>query len=246
MSATGLGHHDGVTSYARTLRIFLACLAGPVGPAYADSPDLPLALGAGPSWVTIGPLAAQGGGTGGPFTAIRIEAAAVLDRTFLERNMSRVPAGYRRLLGNTDELRVGNLFVPRTLILSRTADTSLIGATWDLVGLRQPLINRGPIRLDLNGRLVMAAARLEQTGLAGLTGPRITNFIRPGIALGVGAALALAPGLNLRVGLDETAFIPQALGGGLHETDGPGGSLWRMGSPWAMAEYQLPFRSTLP
>ncbi|MEB3204910.1 MAG: hypothetical protein VKP57_09445 [Candidatus Sericytochromatia bacterium] len=233
----------------RTVRIgfgVLACLAITAAPSRAERLEFPLALGAGPSWVTLGPSTPQGGPPAGPFTAIRIEAAAVLDRTLLERNMSRVPAGYGRLLGNTDELRVGNLFVPRTLILSRTADTSLVGATWDLVGLRQPLINKGPVRLDLNGRLVLAAARLEQTGLAGLTGPRITNFIRPGIALGVGAALALAPGLNLRVGFDETAFIPQALGGGLHETDGPGGSLWRMGSPWAMVEYQVPFRSTLP
>lgn len=225
------------------LLAFVACTAAPV---HAQNLEVPLALGAGPAWVTLGSSGTQGGSLAGPYTAIRVEAAAVLDRAFLERNVRHVPPGYRRLIRNTDEIRLGSLYVPRTLILSRATGTSLVGATWDLVGMRQPIITDGPVKLDLTGRLVLAAARLDQSGGPGVAGSRATTFIRPGVAVGLGVAIALAPGLNLRFGMDEAAYVPQAVGGGLLEMSGPDGSLWRMGSPWAMVEFRVPYNAAVP
>lgn len=220
--------------------------AGPCPPVRAQSSvDVPLAVAAGPALFRPGLLSGDSGWTEGGFAGLRIDVGAVLGREFLARNMGRVPEHYRAWLARTDEVRVGSLYIPESLILAQGNTSSMFGATWSPIGTRMPLSD-GPIQLDLNARLVLTLARLETPG-SGAGDPRVvTTFARPGLALGASVSLLLRQELRLRAGWDEAFYVPQGIGAGLGEVASSRGALWRLGAPWIMLEWRGPIRMVLP
>lgn len=216
--------------------LYLLLLAAP---ASGQTVTAPVDVGVGPTALLFfGPIFQDQ-----PLhTGLELSVAAVLDREWLRRNQRLVPARYRGMVRNTDEVRLTpgiiSLLVPRTLIISpKVRNTSLYGATWQPLGLGLPL-SRSPTRLSLNAGLVLTYAFLSSDTLP------TTHLLRPGASVGVDLELAASRTFLISLGWQSTFYVPQALGS-LDLAPIAQAALFHQGQAYLQLHFRFPYTTRL-
>ena len=226
------------------MRLFLSFLAVLLPlQAEARRVTVPIDIGVGPAaQIWTGPIAQDQL----VHTGVSISAAAVLDQEFLKKNRKLIPKQYRRQITQMNEIRIGHLLVPDTLIISpKVQNTGMYGITWRPITLSVPLVDKG-IRIDASADLLFTYtyiySDLESIGT--------THFLRPG--LGLTGAVEFPLGGRFRASLTWRSglYVPQELGGGVDQL-GPieegdlTQSIWHVGQGAIRLHYRFPFTTNL-
>ena len=211
--------------------------------AQAAKITVPIDVGVGPSALTwTGDLADDQPWHFG----LSISAAAIIDQKTLKKHKKKIPKQYRSQLKKMDEIRVGYLLIPDTLILSpKRENTGMFGATWSPISLGIPAeVGNSKMRLGVDALLTYTYidSDLENIGT--------THFLRIGIG----------PGADLEVPLGETflfslhwrsgIYIPQQIGGGVGDLgpilEGqPDESIWHVGQGSFQLHYRFPYSTRI-
>ena len=167
---------------------------------------VPIDVGVGPSALTwTGDLANDQPWHFG----LSISAAAIIDQKTLKKHRKKIPKQYRSQLKKMDEIRIGYLLIPDTLILSpKRENTGMFGATWSPISLGIPaeVGNSNAIGGGCLTDLHLYRFRFEEprdTLSASRTRARCRFRSPPGRDILVQSALALG------------IYIPQQIGGGV-------------------------------
>ena len=221
-----------------TLLLFCTPLA-----AEAGKVTVPIDIGVGPAaQIWTGPIAQDQT----VHTGLAISAAAVLDQKFLKKNRKLIPKQYRRQITQMNEIRIGHLLVPDTLIISPKRDnTGMYGITWSPLSLSTPL-TQGPVRLDASADLLLTYTFIHSDSDA----IGNTHFLRPGLGLGSKLEFPLGGPFRFSISWRSALYVPQQVGGGLDEL-GPVAegdltqSIWHVGQAAAQLHYRFPFSTHL-
>ena len=75
--------------------------------------------------------------------ALSISAAAILDKKQLKKHGRRIPKQYRKTVKRLDEVRIGHILVPDTLIISpKINHTGMYWVSWSPLKLGLPLVKK--------------------------------------------------------------------------------------------------------
>lgn len=184
---------------------------------------------------------------------LKIWIGAVIDQETIQKNMHRIPAGYRRRAARIEELRYGaHILIPDSLIISpKLANTGILGVTWRPISLGIPLHRQDGFQARLSAGAILTYAFIWSDVLE----PRFTNFLRPGIDLKAEAEVRLHPSLYVSFGWTSQFHVPQQLGPNPFVVeqafiDGiPGtlsGAIWHIGQPFLMFHYRFPYDVNMP
>lgn len=211
--------------------------------AEAKRVTVPIDIGVGPAaQIWSGPIAQDQL----VHTGLSISAAAVLDQQFLKQNRRLIPKQYRRQVTQMNEIRIGHLLVPDTLIISpKVQNTGMYGITWRPVTLSIPLIDNG-VRVDTSADLLFTYTYIDSD----LESLGTTHFVRPG--LGLTGALEFPLGGRFRASIywRSGLYVPQKVGGALDQL-GPVDegdltqSIWHVGQGAIRLHYRFPFTTNL-
>ncbi|MEC7240631.1 MAG: hypothetical protein VXW32_05295 [Myxococcota bacterium] len=211
--------------------------------AEAKRVTVPIDIGVGPAaQIWTGPLAQDQL----VHTGLSISAAAVLDQQFLKQNRKLIPQQYRRQITQMNEIRIGHLLVPDTLIISpKVKNTGMYGITWRPLTLSIPLIDSG-IRVDTSADLLFTYTYIHSD----LENLGTTHFVRPG--LGLSGAIEFPLGGRFRASLywRSGLYVPQQIGETLDEL-GPvdegnlSQSIWHVGQGAIRLHYRFPFTTNI-
>ena len=177
-------------------------------PAHAAKITVPVDIGLGPATMTWSGALAQDQAI---HYGLAIDAAAILDQATLKKHRKKIPAQFRKQLTQMDEIRVGYLLIPDTLILSpKTQNTGMYGATWSPVSLGAPLTD-GPVRIKAQASALLTYAFIHSEDKALGT----THFLRPGLGLGGHLEAPLSKDIHISLAWRSALYLPQRLEGAL-------------------------------
>jgi hypothetical protein len=219
--------------------------------AHAKKVQVPIDVGVGPAALIWTGAIAQDQLV---HYGLSISAAAVLDKKFLRQNKKLIPKQYRRQVTQMDEIRIGYLLIPDTLIISpKTQNTGMYGVNWSPVSLSMPLVQK-PFDFKATADLMLTYTFIHSDDDAIGT----THFLRPGLGLGANLEVPLGGRFYFSMGWRSALYVPQAVGGsvldlGLVTVEGEsvefGGELnqtiWHVGQGSAQLHYRFPFVTRL-
>ncbi len=222
--------------------LLLALFFAPLS-AEAKRVTVPIDIGLGPAaQIWSGPIAEDQL----VHTGLSISAAAVLDQKFLKQNRKLIPKQYRKQVTQMNEIRIGHLLVPDTLIISpKIKNTGMYGVTWRPLNVGLPLVQKA-VRLDTSAELLLNYTYIHSD----LESIGTTHFLRPG--LGLTGTLEFPLGGRFRASLywRSGLYIPQKVGGGVEQT-GPieegdlTQSIWHVGQGAIRIHYRFPFTTSI-
>jgi hypothetical protein len=211
--------------------------------AHAKEVTVPIDVGIGPAaMIWTGPIAQDQPVHWG----LSISANAVLDQKFLRKNRKMIPKQYRRQVTQMDEIRIGYLLIPDTLIISpKVNNTGMYGINWSPVSMGIPLVNK-PFDLKLTADLMLTYAFIYSDN----DDVGTTHFLRPGLGLGVNLELPLGGRFFLSMGWRSAFYVPQAVNSSLQDlgpiTEGDlTQSIWHVGQGAAQVHYRFPYKAQL-
>ena len=112
--------------------------------------------------------------------ALSISAGAVLDKKQIKKHGKRIPKKYRKMAKTLDEVRIGHILVPDTVIISpKINHTGMYGVNWSPLKLGLPLVSK-PFRLKLTVKPVLTYTFIHSD----LVEIGTTHFLRPGVSGG--------------------------------------------------------------
>jgi len=200
-----------------------------------------------------------------PFYGLKLHVKAVIDKGLIEKNKEKIPEQYRKAVQKVDEIRVGYLLIPETVMLGlRTQEggPEFFGATWRPVGLGIP-VKIGPTKLSLNTGLLITYAflntgnykipnqsneELEKNPDTELTfRDQVTHFLRPGADLNLDYEVKFTKNFLTSIGWSSAYYIPQKIGGGIGTigADQLEKSLWRIHQAYFMVHYRIPVKANI-
>ena len=200
-----------------------------------------------------------------PFYGLRLHIKAIIDKKLIERNKGKIPDQYRKAVQNVDEVRVGYLLIPETVMLgARTKDSGpeFFGATWRPLGLGVP-VKMGPATLSLDTGLLITYAFIntggykipDQSNEDIEKNPRteITyrdqtmHFLRPGMDLKLELEVKFSDSVLTSLGWSSAYYIPQKIGGGIGTVgaDQLEKSIWRIHQAFVMLHYRIPVNAKI-
>jgi len=200
-----------------------------------------------------------------PFYGLRLHIKAVIDKKLIERNKGKVPAQYRKALEKVDEIRVGYLLIPETVMIGtrkKDAGPEFFGATWRPIGLGMP-VKMGPATLSLDTGLLITYAfintgsykipnqskeEMEENPRAEVTyRDQTTHFLRPGMDAKLELEMKFSDSFLTSVGWSSAYYIPQKIGGGIGTVgaDQLEKSLWRIHQAFLMMHYRIPVKAKI-
>jgi hypothetical protein len=218
------------------LRVLVVALLLIPSVASAAKVTVPIDVGIGPALYHIsGPVARDQ-----PLHyGLKLSLQAVIDRDTIRRNERRIPAKYRKLARNVQEVRFSpSVLIPDSLIISpKLRNTGLYGVTWRPLGLSLPLTS-GTFRLTASAGLLLTYAYLDSDTLPD------THFLRPGVDLGLRAEVALSRSFLVSFGWSSGLYIPEKLGEvaafePLDET------MWHLGQAFLQLHFRFPFEAKI-
>jgi hypothetical protein len=200
-----------------------------------------------------------------PFYGLKLHIKAVIDKKLIEKNKGKIPERYRKAVEKVDEVRVGYLLIPETIMLGTRAKDSgpeFFGATWRPIGLGVPL-KMGPARLSFDTGLLITYAyintgsykipdqstkELEENPRAEITfRDQTTHFLRPGMDLKLDLEVQFSESFLTSLGWSSAYYIPQKIGGsmGTVGADQLEKSLWRIHQAYLMMHYRIPVKAKI-
>ena len=215
-----------------------------MAPVGASEIEVPIDVGVGPSGLMWnGPLAADQ-----PlhYALSSMSGGAVLDQELIKKNGKRIPKQYRKMAKNLDEVRIGHLLLPDTIIISPKINrTGMYGVNWSPLKLGLPLVKK-PFRLKLTVNPVLTYTFIHSD----LVEIGTTHFLRPGIAGGVSLEFPLFGPFRCSVHARSQVYIPQATGGsvvdlGFTENGLANHAIWRVTQFALRIHYRFPYRTRL-
>jgi hypothetical protein len=216
-------------------------------PAEAAKITVPVDVGVGPAALTWSGAIAQDQPI---HFGLSISAAAIVDQATLKKHRKKIPAQLRRQLTQMEEIRVGYLLIPDTLIVSpKQQHTSMYGATWSPISLGVPFTD-GPVRIKAQGSALFTYTFIHSDD----TSLGTTHFFRPGLGLGGHMEFPLGGDFHFSVAWRSGLYLPQRLGGAI-DALGPilsgalaehpedldlRRSIWHVGQGSAQLHYRFP------
>ena len=200
-----------------------------------------------------------------PFYGLKLHIKAIIDKKLIERNKGKIPDQYRKAVEKVDEIRVGYLLIPETIMLgTRKKDSGpeFFGATWRPIGLGVP-VKMGPARLSLDTGLLITYAFIntgsykipEQSNKELEKNPRTevtyrdqtTHFLRPGMDLKLDLEVMFSDSFLTSIGWSSAYYIPQKIGGSIGSVgaDQLEKSLWRIHQAYLMMNYRIPVNAKI-
>lgn len=244
----------------KLLAVSLAMLAAT--PAVAA--EIPVNIGVGPSAFYIPEHLDDEDPE--PFFGLRLHIKAVIDQATIKKHKNKIPAQYRSAVEKVDEVRVGFLLVPESIMIGtrqKPHGPEVYGATWRPIGLGVP-IKMGPARLSLGTGLLITYAFInigdykiaDQTDeeLAELRDPndveyrgQVTHFLRPGADLNADLEIKFSDSFLMSLGWSSAYYVPQKIGGGIGTMgmEDLQKSIWRIHQAYLMAHYRIPVDAKL-
>jgi len=211
--------------------------------AHAAKVTVPIDIGVGPSVLTwTGALAEDQVW----HTGLSISAAAIIDKKTLKKHKKKIPKQYRKQVMKMDEVRIGYMLVPDTLVISpRREHTAMYGVTWSPVSMGVPLSD-GPVRLRAGADLLLTYTYID-SDLASLG---TTHFLRPGLGLGADLEVPLSESFLISLHWRSGIYIPQRVGGnlmelGILEDGGTSGAIWHVGQGSVQLHYRFPYSTRI-
>jgi hypothetical protein len=225
----------------KTLSLLLA-LAIPQA-AHAKKVAVPIDVGVGPAALIWTGAIAQDQLV---HYGLSISAAAVLDKKFLRQNKKLIPKQYRRQVTQMDEIRIGHLLIPDTLIISpKTQNTGMYGVNWSPLSLNLPVVQK-PFDLKATADLMLTYTFIHSDNESIGT----THFLRPGLGLGANFEVPIGGRFYFSMRWRSALYVPQAVGSSLEDL-GPieqgdfSKSIWHVGQGSAQLHYRFPFVTRL-
>ncbi len=200
-----------------------------------------------------------------PFYGLKLHIKAIIDKKLIERNKGKIPDQYRKAVEKVDEIRVGYLLIPETIMLgTRTKDSGpeFFGATWRPIGLGVP-VKMGPATLSLDTGLLITYAfintgsykipnqsneDIEKNPRTEITyRDQTTHFLRPGMDLKLDLEVKFSDSFLTSLGWSSAYYIPQKIGGGIGSigADQLEKSLWRIHQAYLMVHYRIPVNAKI-
>jgi hypothetical protein len=194
-----------------------------------------------------------------PFYGLKLHIKAVIDKELIKKHKNKIPAQYQKSLEKVDEIRVGYLLIPESIMLGtrrKEHGPEFFGATWRPIGLNIP-VKMGPARLAIgtgllityafvntgNYKIVDNAKELEEgTAREPEYRDQVTHFLRPGMDLNADFEVKFTESFLMSMGWSSAYYIPQKIGGGIGTlgADDLERSLWRIHQAYVMAHYRIP------
>ena len=211
--------------------------------AHAEKIEVPIDIGVGPAGVMWnGPISADQS----LHYALSISGGAVLDKALIKKNGKRIPKKYRRMAKSLDEVRIGHILIPDTLIISpQLNNTGIYGVSWSPLKLGVPLVKK-PFRLKLTANPVFTYAFIHSNQ------PQIgsMHFARPGLAAGASLEFKLFGPLRCSLHARTQLYVPQATGGsvadlGLTDNGLSDNAIWHVEQFALRIHYRFPYRTRL-
>jgi len=211
--------------------------------AEAKKIEVPIDIGVGPAaLIWTGPIAQDQ-----PIhTGLSISAAAILDQAMLKKHRKMIPKQYRRQVTQMDELRIGYLLIPDSIIISpKLQNTGMYGVNWSPLSLGMPL-NPKPFSIKATADLMLTYTFIHSDD------PDIgnTHFLRPGLGLGANVEFPLGGPFYFSMSWRSALYLPQRIGGGIGDL-GPieegdlSQSIWHVGQGAAQLHYRFPFTTRI-
>lgn len=224
----------------------------PVPKVPAGPVEIPIDIGVGPQLLlpNPGPIFDDGALHFG----LAISIAAVVDQELIRKYAGRIPAEYRSMARNLDEVRVRPWFlglIPELLIISPqlpvvSPNTGMYGAVWRPIGVGISPVGE-PVRLSFGANIDVAYIFIHSQTLGGGTGSAhsITHFVRPGINLDATLEWPLSKSVLLSTGWSSDFFIPQPIGRTPFEIEPVDQALWHLGGPFLKLHVRIPYEVKL-
>jgi hypothetical protein len=172
-------------------------------------------------------------------TGLRFSVAAVIDRETIRKNRDRIPPQYRGMVNSMDEVRVKPLLatlIPTTLYISPAIyNTSVYGATWELLGLGVPLIS-DPVRFSIDAGLIFTYLYISSDTL-----DSPTHFVRPGLELSAELEIPFTNDFLMSLGWASQLHPPQLLGGLPWEALPLSNTVWHSGLLFLQMHVRVPY-----
>lgn len=217
----------------------------PAGPV-----EIPIDVGVGPAVLipNLGPVFDDSALHFG----LAVSLAAVVDQELIRKYAGRIPAEYRSMARNLEEVRVRPWFlviIPELFIISPqlpvvTPNTGMYGAVWRPIGIGISPIS-DPVRVSLGADLDLAYILIHSATLGGGTASAhsFTHFLRPGVNLDVTAELPITKTVLLSAGWSSDFFIPQPIGRTPFEIEPVDQALWHLGGPFVKLHFRIPYEA---
>ncbi|MGI5864587.1 MAG: hypothetical protein ACOX6T_21405 [Myxococcales bacterium] len=223
--------------------VALSLLSAPS--AFAATEKVPVDLGLGPAAYHF--FGAIGEDQPVHF-GLKISLEAVIDQQMIRRNQRKVPANYRKMARDMNEVRYSpSVFIPDALIISpKYKDTGIYGITWRPLGLGLPLLT-GRVRLSVGAGLLLTYAfihtDLDNDLPAGAPAPAVrdTHFVRPGLDLGAELEIALTKSFLISLGWSSGLYVPQTLGSFGMDLEKLDESIWHVGQAFLQLHFRFPY-----
>ena len=205
-------------------------------PAFAEAVEVPVNVGVGPAFFFITGDVQE---NHSPHTGLQLDVAAIIDKPTLKKAKGKIPKKYRKQVLRLNEVRVGVLYIPDSLILSPGDGNkaSVYGATWRPLSAGVPV---GPLRFSAGALLTYAFMDGDAIGGS-------THFFRPGLDARVSFEAPLGDAFRVSAGWSSGLYVPQTLGGAFETIDASGASntVWHMGQAFAVLHYRFPYKTRL-
>jgi hypothetical protein len=165
---------------------------------------------------------------------LKINVDAVIDKEWIRKNQRAIPAKYRGMARNINEVRISpSIFIPHAFFISpKIWNTGLYGVTWRPIALSQS-VGQGAVRLRLSAGLLLTYAFLYSDVLP------TTHFLRPGADLMAEVEWMMTSSFGVSFGWASGFYVPQGLGTlGFGPFDQ---SIWHVGQAFVKVHLRFPF-----
>ena len=222
--------------------------------------EIPINIGLGPAYYLI---PEQLEGQQNKHTGLSLHIKAIIDKASIEKHKGKIPKKYHDAVSKVDEVRVGFILVPDSIIISPRKEEhglELYGATWRPIGLGIPL-KMGNAKLSFGTGLIFSYLFVN-LGDYKIVDPekklegnnedskvyldQVTHFVRPGIDLRLSLEIKFSPSFITSLAWTSAYYVPQKIGGGVFDiSKTKSQNLWRIHHGAFLLNFRFPYDAKL-
>ena len=197
--------------------------------------EVPIDIGIGPSMNLVsGPVFQEQP----VVTGIAFSAEAVLDNKTIRKFKNRIPAQYRKMALELDEVRISHPLIPHEIFLSPVgpygATVGMYGVVFEPLSVGMPLVSE-PFSFRLGLGVVLTYAYVHSQVI-----PSPTHFLRPGLNPGAELEIPFSERFLVSFGWESQVYVPQPVGGGIFEIAPLDESIWHVGQGFLKLHFRFP------
>jgi hypothetical protein len=188
-------------------------------------------------------------------SGLSLSIQAIIDKQTIRRYRKQIPARYRKLVQQMDEVRYSPfIWLPETVFISpalprrrpdgsKRGGTGMYGATWRPFSIGIPWV-RDPFRFTTSAgaRLTYAFLHSDTAG-GGIDSP--THFLRIGIDLRAQLYVPFSDEVGISAGWTSQFYPPQPVGGSIFAFGPFDESIWHIGQGTLKLHVRVPYRTQL-